>query len=145
MDLNILFIFGQELLEKPEDKHLRAHIISTFVAVDDLTKTSRVTWTFEEPVVQLSLFTSSSDPNFSLGLAEKQVIDLVADWCFLHKNRREKLVKDKEGRQGLALFCFVTDQYVIIQNIAGPCCSSLVLTNVFLLTCPYWFSLLICP
>ena len=42
MDLNILFIFAQELLEKLEDTHLRAHIISTFVAIDDSTTTSRV-------------------------------------------------------------------------------------------------------
>ena len=42
MDLNMLFIFAQELLEKPEDTHLRVHIISAFVAMDDLTKTSIV-------------------------------------------------------------------------------------------------------
>ena len=73
MDLNILFIFAQELLEKPEDKHLRAHIISASAAIDDLTKTSRVDWNFEELVAQLSLFTSSSssDTTFSLGFAKK--------------------------------------------------------------------------
>ena len=42
MDLNILFIFALELLEKLEDTHLRAHIISMFVAIDDSTTTSRV-------------------------------------------------------------------------------------------------------
>ena len=42
MGLNILFIFAQELLEKPEDTHLNVHINSAFVAIDDLTKKSRV-------------------------------------------------------------------------------------------------------
>ena len=42
MALNILFMFAHELLEKPADTLLRAHIISAFVAIDDLTKTSRV-------------------------------------------------------------------------------------------------------
>ena len=74
MDLNILFIFAQELLEKLEDTHLRAHIISTFVAIDDSTTTSRVDWTCQELVEQLSLFTSSpsNDTTFSLGFARKQ-------------------------------------------------------------------------
>ena len=98
MDLNMLFIFAQELLEKPEDTHLRVHIISAFVAMDDLTKTSIVDWTFEELVAQLSLFasSSSSDTTFSLGFAKKQVIVFVADWCFLPENRREKSVGNKE-------------------------------------------------
>ena len=82
---------------------------------------------------------SSSDATFSLGFAEKQVIDFIADWCFLPKTRGEKSVGDKEGRWGLAISCIVTDQYVIIQNIASPCRHSLVLTDFFLLTCSYWF------
>ena len=57
MDLNILFIFAQEL-EKPEDMRLRAHIMSGFEAIDHLTKTSRVDWTFEGLVAQLFLITS---------------------------------------------------------------------------------------
>ena len=90
MGLNILFIFAQELLEKLEDTHLNVHINSAFVAIDDLTKKSRVDWTFEELVAQRSLFTSSSssDTTYSLGFAKKQVIDFVPDWCFLPKNRR---------------------------------------------------------
>ena len=81
MDLNILFIFAQEVLEKPEDTHLRAHIISAFVAIDDLTNSARIDCTFEELVAQLSLFTSSSSSNttFSLGFTKKKVIDSVAD------------------------------------------------------------------
>ena len=89
-----------KLLQKPGDRYLRTHIISAFVAIDDLNKTSRVDWNFEELVAQLSLFTSSSsgDTTFSLGFAKKQVIDFAADWCFLPKNRREKSVGNKEWR-----------------------------------------------
>ena len=63
-----------------------------------MTKTSWVDWTFEELVAQLSLFTSSSssDTTFSLGFTKKQVIDFVADWYFLPKNRTEKSVRNKE-------------------------------------------------
>ena len=57
MDLNILFIFAQEL-EKSEDMRLRDHIISGFEAIDDLTKTSRVDWTFEGLVAQRFLIRS---------------------------------------------------------------------------------------
>ena len=57
MDLNILFIFAQEL-EKPEDMRLRDHIISGFEVIDDLTKTSRVDWTFEGLVAQRFLIRS---------------------------------------------------------------------------------------
>ena len=35
-------LYLHKLLEKLEDTHLRAHIISTFVAIDDSTTTSRV-------------------------------------------------------------------------------------------------------
>ena len=89
-----------KLLEKLEDTHLRAHIISTFVAIDDSTTTSRVDWTCQELVEQLSLFTSSpsSATTFSLGFAKKQVIDFVRDWCFLPKSRRGKSVGNKEWR-----------------------------------------------
>ena len=68
--------------------------------IDGFTKTSRVDWTFEELVVQLSLFTSSSwsDRTFTLGFAKKQVIDFVADWCFLPKNSWEKSVGNKDRR-----------------------------------------------
>ena len=86
MVLNILFIFTHKLLEKQLETHLRAHIISGFVAIDDLTKTSRVGWTLEELVAQFSLFSSSSDTTFSLGFVKKQVMAFVADWCFLPKN-----------------------------------------------------------
>ena len=81
MDLNILFISAQELLEKLENTHLRVHIISTFVAIDDSTTTSKVDQACQELVEQLSLFTSSpsSDTTFSLGFAKKQVIDFVPD------------------------------------------------------------------
>ena len=77
---------------------MRVHIISAFVAIGNLTKTSWVHWTFEELVAQLSLFTSSSssDTTFSLGFKKKQGIDFVADWCLLPKNRKEKSVGNKE-------------------------------------------------
>ena len=97
MGLNILLTFEQELLEKPEDMHLRAHITSAFVAINNLTKTSRVDWTFAELVAQHSLFTSSSSSkyNFFFGFC-KETIDFVSDWCFLPKHGRERSVGNKE-------------------------------------------------